>query len=58
MKKFMVFTGSDYYPSGGMKDFRADFDTLDEALKFLVKDPESRDWFQIYNTETREIVDL
>lgn len=58
MKKFLVFTGSDYYPNGGMGDFRADFDTLDEALKFLVNDRETWDWKQIYNTETRKIVDI
>lgn len=31
MKRFLVFSGDDYYPRGGAKDYRASFDTRVEA---------------------------
>lgn len=32
MKRFLAFAYDSYYPSGGMGDFRGDFDTLESAL--------------------------
>lgn len=31
MKRFLVFTYEDYYPSGGWSDFEAAFDTIEEV---------------------------
>ena len=32
MKRYLAFVGSIYYPSGGMDDFKGDFDAQDEAV--------------------------
>lgn len=61
MKRFLLFTGLYYYPSGGMDDFREDFDTLEEALAGLalfLKGVAAPDlyWSHIYDTETRKEV--
>lgn len=52
LKRFLLFSGSDYYPGGGWDDFVASFDTLEEA-----KDRKShRDWNQMVDSETGEAV--
>lgn len=49
IKRWAVFAGDNYYPSGGMGDFRASFDTKEEAKDF------SKDlrweWIEIYDME-------
>lgn len=32
MKRFILFSGDDYYPNGGMKDMTGSYDTLDQAI--------------------------
>lgn len=34
MKQFLVFSYSEYYPSGGLGDVTGDFDTAEEAIAF------------------------
>jgi len=55
MKNFLVFTGFNYYPSGGWNDFWASFDTYEEALAELKKEPRNRDWFQIVDMENTRV---
>jgi hypothetical protein len=43
MKRFLVFAGDDYYPSGGWKDFHSDHDTLKEAAD-VVNARHVEDW--------------
>jgi hypothetical protein len=31
-KRFMLFAGSHYYPSGGMNDYVRSFDTVEQAI--------------------------
>ena len=31
MKRYVLFAGDDYYPSGGAHDYRGSFDTVEEA---------------------------
>jgi hypothetical protein len=51
MKRYMVFIGRDYYPSGGMEDFAADYDNLSEAIgKARDLEPFERDWSQVYDS--------
>ena len=58
MKQYLVFAGSDYYPSGGWKDFKGSFDSIDEAKKFLnTKELRSYDWFEIVDTIKMEVVE-
>ena len=35
MKRYLVFLGENYYPSGGMDDFLNDFDTPEECKKAI-----------------------
>jgi hypothetical protein len=35
MKRFMLFSFPEYYPSGGIGDVLKDFDSLEEAKEFL-----------------------
>jgi hypothetical protein len=35
LKRFWLFIGENFYPSGGMKDFIRGFDTFDEVTAFL-----------------------
>ena len=32
MKAYLLFSGDNYYPSGGISDYKGDFDSLDEAV--------------------------
>jgi hypothetical protein len=32
MKRYMLFTGATYYPSGGWRDFNSDHDSMEQAL--------------------------
>jgi hypothetical protein len=51
MKRFALFTGSTYYPSGGWEDFKASFDTLVDALA-----APREDWYHVVDLTTGEIV--
>ena len=68
MKRYLTFIGAIYYPSGGMDDFKGDFDTIEEAQSFIEekvdKDKyyETKEqqweytWAHIWDTETRSKV--
>ena len=58
MKRYLVFSGSNWYPEGGSRDFVGDYDTLEVAKNSLIAFPElaSWDWWEIWNTETREVI--
>lgn len=32
MKRYLVFAFSEYYPNGGMEDFKGDYDNIDEII--------------------------
>lgn len=32
MKRYLLFKGVDYYPSGGWEDFKGDYDSVDEII--------------------------
>lgn len=53
MKRFLVFTGCHYYPSGGWDDYDKNFDTIEEAMDYLTNTiPDSFDWWQIVDLQT------
>jgi hypothetical protein len=67
MKRFLAFQGSLYYPSGGMDDFHADFDSLSEAIQEVVAHAQKENvhalsdlwrfsWAHVYDTTERRIV--
>jgi hypothetical protein len=50
MKRFMLFSGRNYYPKGGMQDFRGSFDTLEEAESENRKSL-GTDWWEIFDND-------
>ena len=61
MKRFLLFAGEVFYPSGGFEDFIGDFHSLydakDELTEYIkaVGDPKYL-WAHIYDAETMEMV--
>lgn len=58
MKRYLLFTSDQYYPSGGWEDFKGGFDTI-EAAKGAVPDAETccgYDLGHIVDTETQQII--
>jgi hypothetical protein len=63
MKNYLVFIGEYYYPNGGIKDFKEDFNTLDEAKQYiedwLNNEPyylKTEYWYHVYSIEDKTIV--
>ena len=52
MKRFLLFSGPDYYPGGGVEDFDADFETLEDAKMFQIDS--QHEWANILDTKTRD----
>jgi hypothetical protein len=52
MKRFLVFAGDFYYPSGGW----GDFDSIDEAKDKLLKIHKDWEWSQVIDSETKKEV--
>jgi hypothetical protein len=52
---FALFTGSQYYPSGGWHDYEGTYDTQLEAYEACVKI--SCDWWHIIDLSTGAFVD-
>jgi len=53
MKRFMIFAGENYYPSGGMNDFVGEFDTISQCIIRLSK--RRADWWNILDTQTKQV---
>lgn len=53
IKRFVVFAGNNYYPRGGVADYRASFDTLEEARANAAAKGRD-DWTEIWDLETGE----
>lgn len=56
MKRYLIFMGLDYYPSGGWNDFVEAVDTL-EAARYIWEHRAHSDWWQVVDTTTMELVD-
>lgn len=57
MKRYLVFAGQAYYPSGGANDFILATDDLEEARhKRNENKEEGFDWSHIFDNETLEIL--
>lgn len=55
-KKYLVFAGQHYYPSGGWDDFISSHSSLDEATDAAKKEMDAFDWWQIVDCETCSVV--
>lgn len=51
----MLFSGYNYYPAGGMKDFIGSFDTIEEC-EFKIGLTSFNDWHQVYDIEECKMV--
>lgn len=66
VKRYWLFTGEEFYPEGGMLDFAASYDTLDDAKRagystFTIsnmqgKELRSDSWFHVFDAEIQEVV--
>jgi len=54
MKRFLLFAGDFYYPSGGMDDFKDSFNILEDAVIFA--NNEGWDWIHILDIEKGEVI--
>ena len=50
-KRYWLFAGETYYPSGGMEDLRGKYDTMVEAVKAIKR----ADWFHVLDTKTDRV---
>ncbi len=73
-KRFILFSGFDYYPHGGWEDFHNSFDAIDEARNFITPEPRRRannslyliylinsspyDWYQLIDLDTGKKINL
>jgi hypothetical protein len=57
LRRYLVFAGSHYYPSGGFNDFEESFDLLDVAWGYAKgRAAESYKWSHIVDITTGEVV--
>lgn len=52
MGPVLAFAGYEYYPGGGMHDFKGAFPTTGEACAYLVNEWSSSDWFHVLDIST------
>lgn len=45
--KYAIFAGDSYYPNGGWEDFRAAFETLEEATDYVRHFASKADWYDV-----------
>lgn len=49
IRRYMLFTGCDYYPEGGISDFVASYNTLVEAKEDVENNQIKPDWAHIFD---------
>lgn len=57
MKRYLVFTGYDCYPSGGWDDFMASCASLEEARKKAIEACKKYQWSQIVDLESLDTIE-
>ena len=56
MKKYLLFTFSNYYPCGGFEDYVDIFDTIEDAYNFWINTIDKDSNCQIVDYTTLKIV--
>jgi len=51
MKRYFLFGFDNLYPSGGMNDFKGDFDSIEEGIRFVREQELKSDNYEILDTE-------
>lgn len=59
MKRYLLFSGQCYYPSGGIDDFNGDFDSFEEAKSEYEtlksnKNVWCREWAHVWDSESKQ----
>src|SRR3954462_7454201 len=57
MKQFLLFSGSDDGNREGVNAFVQEFDSVAEAILFLVDNPFARSWWHLLDTQTGEVTE-
>jgi hypothetical protein len=61
VKRYLLFGGEHYYPSGGWQDFQKDFDTLEaaqaEGAQYDANRKSIIDWWHVYDTQENRLFD-
>lgn len=57
MKKYLIFAGHNFYPNGGVSDFKTDASSVEEARDYLANSDERFNWYQIVDKDTMKIVE-
>lgn len=57
MKRFILFGGEQYYPSGGANDFIGSFGSVEEAYMYLAHNSHKEyDWWHVFDTHLDKII--
>ncbi len=57
MKRFLVFAGETYYPSGGFQDFISAHDELSQAQETRLKSHSIYGWSHIVDLQSLKIIE-
>lgn len=57
MKRYLLFCGSRYYPSGGMEDFEGSFDSPEDAKDGFIPELFYDSWAHVYDVEGKDFVE-
>jgi hypothetical protein len=53
VKRYLLFSGDTYYPSGGWQDFVDSFDTQEEAdARGRIERSNGHDWYHVVDAQT------
>lgn len=52
-KRYLLFAGEYYYPSGGFNDYKGSFDSIEEAISNVMS---YHDWYHIVDLDTLKII--
>lgn len=52
---YLVFAGDNYYPCGGFKDFKGEFESLTAAFRYIAITP--CEWYHVVEYESKAIVE-
>ena len=59
MKRYLIFSYDNYYPMGGFEDFKCDFDTKEEVIRYIKEhNLKEEDYLCVVDIQTREMWDF
>ena len=60
MKRYWLFMCNEYYPNGGMNDYKGDYDSIEECKERMIEVNKKweYDHYHILDTENKMIVEI